>query len=252
MHKWDLRTLGRACLVLGAAWSGGGGDVRAANLVQDPQFEHVSSVGSWTGTAGAWMGGVAASASSTPSISPHGGDRMLQFLQTHPLDNELGLHESCEVHQIVDLHAFAAQIDAGWLFLEASTLFNRVVGPPDVEERIDRQFELSLRTFEHRPLTEMLWRRHDSPVATGPLHTVSLVSDSNVLTWELLDLVIPLPPRTRWAVMTVSAVEDVMNDNEVPEFSGHYADSASLRVIPEPARAAAGICIMVLLARRRG
>lgn len=226
--------------------------VRAANLVHDPHFQHAMPTGSWTTTAGVWMGDPAASAGATPTLSPHVGSRMLQFLQTYPQDSELGLNESCDVHQIVDLHGSSVGIDSGGLFLEARAFFNRVGAPLDVEERIDRQFDLSLRTFESLPLTELLWRRDGSPIATGPLYTVSLVSDGAEWTWESLELVIPLPPRTRWAVITLSAVEDALNDFEAPEFTGHYADAAWLRVIPEPASAVVGIGVCAMLTRRRG
>lgn len=252
MIPWQLRSMGAGFVVICVVAAAGEMQSRAANLIHDPHFEHTNPAGMWSATSGTWMGGISASAGLTPNITPHVGSRMLQFLQTHPLDNELGLHDSCDVHQIIDLHSLAVEIDAGELLVESGAFFNRVSAPLDVESMIDRRFDLSLRTFAGLPLTELLWRRDGSPVATGPLSTVSLVSDGNERTWESLDLVVPLPPLTRWVVLTLSAVEDVRNDHEAPEFTGHYADAAWLRVIPEPDCAVVGIGVCAMLTRRRG
>lgn len=101
MIPWQLRSMGAGFVVICVVAAAGEMQSRAANLIHDPHFEHTNPAGMWSATSGTWMGGISASAGLTPNITPHVGSRMLQFLQTHPLDNELGLHDSCDVHQIV-------------------------------------------------------------------------------------------------------------------------------------------------------
>lgn len=225
------------------------------NLVEDGQFTATRVHEGWQLKPGVWMTEQrVATVGATAGVTPSAGGRMLQFLATHAEASELGLSDTSMVHQVIDVTAYAEAIDHGHATVQAAVLVNRLADPPGVDSPYDRLFEVSVRGFLVPPVTRSLWFIDNSPVATSPLTSAFLLADGDTSTWERLSVFLFLPPGTRYLMLSVAAIEDVVNNTASPELHGHFADRAFLRVVvaPEPGGlvAACGLVGGWLLRRR--
>lgn len=62
-----------------------------------------------------------------------------------------------------------------------------------------------------------------------------MYSDPDPSTWEKVDISLSIPSNTTFLGIGILAEEDIYNDYSYPEFDGHFADCASITVIPESA-----------------
>ncbi len=80
-----------------------------------------------------------------------------------------------------------------------------------------------------------------------------IYSDSNPLTWEEIGFNLQLPTDTSFLVIKIQANKDIFNDYSYPEFDGHYADAASVDIVPEPGTLILiGTGCLILFRRRHG
>ena len=124
--------------------------------------------------------------------------------------------------QLVDLSPFDSAIAAGGVRATAGAWFNRVDGG----DLTDRRFDLRVMAFDGNPAdlpsrySANSWLAED----TAPLISVP---DS----WQRVEASMVLPPGTTHLLVEIYASEDVFNDGDGPEFSGHYADDISLMLV---------------------
>jgi hypothetical protein len=239
----SLRELGWTLLALGLTLAGcGGGDPQAGdtgepfresaqtlgavatggpsfgtNLLIDPSFNGRVELGGLPESRDSWRGDLCASVASENGIAPHTGAFMLKFHATGAVPSFGRL--TARQWQLVDLGPFASAIAAGGVRANAGAWFNRVAG----DELTDRRFDLRVMAFDGNPIdlparyAASSWLAED----TAPLISVS---DS----WQQVQAGMVLPPRTTYLLVEIYASEDVFNDGDGPEFSGHYADDVSL------------------------
>jgi hypothetical protein len=239
----SLRELGWTLLALGLTLAGcGGGDPQArdiggqvmegpqtlgaitagaasfgTNLLIDPSFEGRVELGDLPASPDSWRGDLCASVTSENGIAPHSGATMLKFQATGAVPSFSRL--TARQWQLVDLSPFASAITAGGVRANASAWFNRAVGG----ELTDRRFDLRVMAFDGNPAdlparyVASSWLAED----TAPLISVP---DS----WQQIQASMVLPPGATYLLVEIYASEDVFNDGDGPEFSGHYADDLSL------------------------
>ena len=131
---------------------------------------------------------------------------------------------SSQQWQIVDLSSRAEAIAAGTVRVDASAWFNRVAG----EELTDRRFDLRVLAFDGNPADLPARYAGASWIAQ---QTTTVISTANL--WQQAQANLVLPPATRYVLVEIYAYEDVFNDAESAEFTGHYADDISL-VLAQP------------------
>lgn len=186
-----------------------------------------------------WAGDLSHITGATLGITPHSGQRMLQFDGTTATGGSANTIGS-EVWQLVDVTHLAADIAAGKVFADFNYYANRVEDVPDALPTIDTLF--SSRIQAHTGAPTNFPANLTSPLATS---NSQLISDNDADTWQRTSTTLQLPAGTTYLAVRMAAVENVVNDS-VNEFAGHFADSACvhLRVIPEPATT---ILVMVAL-----
>ena len=176
-------------------------------------------------------------------IDPLSGSAMLQFLFSFNSGHAEGTTGS-EVHQLVDASAFAPNIAAGEALASASFYANRIAG----DSQTDTSFQVRLGAYAGIPA--------DFPTNAGNFiqrEIVEIFTDSDTNTWELVSVGMVLPTGTDYLAITILSHENIFNDTSGTEFDGHYADNASLTIIPEPSTGllvAAGL--LALASYRRG
>ena len=200
-----------------------------ANLLTNPSFE-TSEVtgGSFPTTFDDWSGDLSQIVTTENSINPFDGSHMLRFdgafIDT-TLDGEFG-----DVFQLVDMSPFSAIISTGLAVATGSAFFNRVAG----NSQTDTHFEVEIRAFDGIP-------SNFGGTASGLASNLGiLLSDADPDTWESAMVQLLLPVNTTHLLFKVAPFENIMDDEfGLPEFDGHYADSAFLSVtgpapVPEP------------------
>lgn len=193
-----------------------------------------------------WSGDASHITGPALGITPHSGQRMLQFDGTTPLGGSLARVGS-EVWQLVDVSHLSTQIAAGNVFADFEYYANRVFEEPDALPMVDTRFSARIQANAGSPAN------FPSNVNNFlSLSTTNLLSDNDEQSWQRLSASMQVPSGTTFLAVRVAAVENVFNDG-ANEFAGHFADSAcvNIRVIPEPAT----ICLFAVsccfLATRR-
>jgi hypothetical protein len=243
----SLRELGGTLLALGLTLAGcGGGDPQVrdggdqvnegpqtlgaitagaasfgTNLLIDPSFESRIELGDLPTAPTRWRGDLCVSVAAENGIAPHSGAAMLKFQATGPVPSFGRL--TARQWQLVDLSPFAGAIAAGGVRADAGAWFNRVVG----SERTDRRFDLRVMAFDGSPADLPARYAANSWLAEDTAPLIS-VPDS----WQQVQASMVLPPGTTYLLVEIYASEDVFNDGDGPEFSGHYADDMSLMLRP--------------------
>jgi hypothetical protein len=200
-----------------------GASAASAALVINPGFETLESTLGRPSSYGDWGDNVSQIVSAENGVTPRDGSRMLKFIATGPDGPDVGTGGS--VYQLLDLSSIAASIASGQALVTASAFFNRAFAGAET----DTQFVVSLTAYAGSPAG---FPAFPAPLATM---TVSLFSDGDALTWELLETSLLLPTDTTYVSLLLAAVENVVNETASPEFDGHYADSVvGIGQIPEP------------------
>jgi hypothetical protein len=206
---------------------------------------------------GYWRFDESLSVGAQQGITPHSGERMLQFVGSSRDVTQFGSASASEQIQLVDVSALAERIDAGEVRATASAWFARVVGCLDTDDA----FGVYLIAFDGEPATfaarwtngvnaavaqgvsrdlaDMTgvdgWLRHraSSFRHNDPADRISAAStpdeyDGDVFAWRRGEVIMEVPPQTRFLAVIMIALENVRNDTEFPELHGHYADDATL------------------------
>ena len=220
-----------------------GSAAATAALVTNPGFETPESTLGRPSSYGDWGDNVSQIVPAENGVTPHEGSRMLKFIATGPGGPDVGTGGT--VYQLLDLSGFAAAIASGQAQVTASAFFNRAFAGVVT----DTQFMIGLSAYAGSPAA---FPGFPVPLATV---TVSLFSDGDALTWELVETSLLLPVGTTYVSLMVAAVENVVNESASPEFDGHYADAAvGIGQIPEPSAClllVSGAAIVGLMRRAR-
>lgn len=195
----------------------------SGNLLADPGFESTRPAAAGVpAAAGRWQGDASETEVSGNrfGIAPHGGVAMQRFVATGAISSTNTV--AGQMWQLVDLRAWADRIDAGGVRADGRAWFNRVVG----HAATDRRFDLRLLAFDGAA-TEVPARY----AANTALAQRTVTLDSLALQWQRVDAQLALPVGTRWLLFEIYAFEDVRNDNDPPEFDGHFADDTELVLV---------------------
>lgn len=197
------------------------------NLVKHGDFGWWPSVSSgWPEGPGTWGGDVANIAGPEQGVRPAAGTRMLRFLYTSHAAHAKSSNTS-EVVQIVDLSPYQEIIGTGEATITASALFNRAADG----KKADTRFGVSIFAYSGK-MSEHTWLRENGEHLARSSGTV--VTDDDPATWQPAETVLKLPAGTDFVTVTISANENVHNDETGTEFSGHYADCVFVGVPAEP------------------
>jgi hypothetical protein len=187
------------------------------NLLIDPSFEGRVELGDLPVSPHSWRGDLCASVAAENGIAPHGGTAMLKFQASGVAPSFSRL--TARQWQLVDLRPFASVIAAGSVRANASAWFNRAAGG----ELTDRRFDLRVMAFDGNT-ADLPARYAASNWLTEDTAPLISVPDS----WQRVEASMVLPAGTTYILVEIYASEDVFNDGDGPEFSGHYADDVSL------------------------
>jgi len=194
----------------------------SANLVTNPGFETIESIGGAIPTSfGDWDTDIATIVTTESGIIPRSGDRMLRFDFSSPFGPGASTG-SCEIIQLIDVSAFAAEIAAGQAVAAVSFFANRVAG--DIQT--DTLFRMRIRAHSGDPA-------NFPSVLNTPIDdaTINVETDDDPNTWEIVSAELALPVNTDYLSVWTMAEENVFNDASAPEFDGHYADDVSLTIM---------------------
>lgn len=186
---------------------------------------------------GIWSGDRARVVEATLGITPADGHRMLEFIgtgndRTPPTQNLT----SSEQWQIVDLRKLKQEVVHNEWVAEVSARFNRVRG----DERTDTRFSVGLMAFAGDPKdADDAWENRQMEALARVSRSV--VTDDDPQTWQAGQCEMTIPREADYLLLHVSAVENMFNDPDHPEFAGHFVDRIlfKLRRLPVPALALA-------------
>ncbi len=202
----------------------GGGPVFGTNLLANPQFSAPVEVGGLPTVPGYWRGDQSGVVGAENSISPNSNPSMLKFIATGlvPSVNTA----TSQQWQLLDLRPYALEIATGRVRADARVWFNRLIGNAGTDTR----FELRVLAF---PGGEPTYPARAYPNNGWIASTTAAVNTTGNL-WEAASTELVLPTQTSFLLYEIYAVENVSNDG-ADEFSGHYADDASLilNLLPE-------------------
>ena len=199
----------------------------SANLVVNGGFEVYEDTDGPTPptTYGDWTWDDSEIVSASEGITPFEGNRMLQFRGASPMGASSSAN-TCTVAQLIDISSFTDLIASGNAIALVSGYFNRVVG----DEQTDTLMGVSLRAVTGSPSSFPSMYNDYIAYNSG-----SILSDSDILTWELIEFQLEIPVNTDYLALVISCGENIYNDGIYPEFDGHFADSISVQIVPEPA-----------------
>jgi hypothetical protein len=241
------RALGGMLLALGLALAGcGGGDAQmpvhgeqvkegaqalgavtagaslfGVNLLIAPSFEGRIEFGDLPTSPQHWRGDLCDAVASENGIAPRSGATMLKFQATGAVPSFSRL--TSRQWQLVNLGPYAQAIAKGGVRAKAGAWFNRVAGG----DQTDRRFDLRVMAFDGNPAELPARYAANSWLAED---TAPLISAPD--SWRQVEASVLLPPAATYLLVEIYASEDVFNDGDGPEFSGHYADDVSLVLVP--------------------
>lgn len=188
------------------------------NLLLNPAFSGPVLNGTVPGAPGNWTGDAAGVVPAELGITPRSGPTMLKFVYTGTAQSASALVSS-QQWQLIDVRQLAADIAAGRVRADAGIWFNRALGT----EATDRRFDLRIIAFDGEAST--VPARY---AASGWLAVQAVSVATAGEQWQQAQAGLVLPAGTTIVMVEVYAYEDVVNDTTGAEFSGHYADDASL------------------------
>ncbi len=191
------------------------------NLLLNPSFEESVTARVLPSAPGAWGGDYVESVAVPTGFPTVDGARVLRFVATGPTTSSTNTVAS-EVFQLVDLTHLAGDIDAGRIRIDGEVLFGRVDAPS-----VDRLFGIQLLAFDGPP--DQFATKFAAGAWLGRVRIDRTVTAA--ATWQGAAGSLTLPANTRYVALHLFAMEDVVNDGVgTPEFAGHYAEAAVLRV----------------------
>jgi hypothetical protein len=203
----------------------------SVNLLSNYSFETLENTsGGWpTSPTDVWKGDYSSIVTAENGIFPLDGAQMLKFLGT---DFESASSDGigCQVQQVVDLSSYKTVIETGSAILKASAYYNRITG----DSQTDTRFTLLISVWRGEP-DNYDWANWPTSPNLIMIKEAEIYSDNNPITWEVNTLKFTLSQDTDYIAIQLCAIENIYNDSLYPEFDGHYADFASVEVIPEPA-----------------
>lgn len=180
------------------------------NLLQNAGFDHSEESTAPTTHFRDW-GGDAARFVREESGVVAAGTEMLQFISTSADDT------TSDVNQYVDVSIYRDQIRTGYVRAELSADFNRV--GTDVA---DTGFAVTLAA-------------HNGTPASSPTHATAIdgemtpiETDGEAATWQTATVTLAVPFNAEFLQATLSAVKNATGELPGKDFSGHFADNASL------------------------
>ncbi len=180
----------------------------------DASFEDPASYHASGGYGvGYWSGDPATIVQAQDGITPLDGNSMLQFL-------DIDHGSSNDIWQLVDVTSLGSLLSSGEAVCTLSARFNRVAG----DGQTDTAFRVSVQAYSGELAS----------FPTGMLGEGKqyIYSDSDPATWELATADLLLPATTTFVAVGLRVKSDISDDLE---FDGHYADTISLTIVPEPA-----------------
>jgi len=212
-----------ACIF--AAIISGAEIARADNIVANPSFEtQASTLGSWPTGYGYWQGDESEIVTAENGITPRWKDRMLHFISTASAG--ASTYQASEVVQLLDVSGYSGLIASGNAEATGYAYFNRVAG----DSQTDTEFRLRLDAMSGA----LDGFRNDRAANLLDTKSTTSVTDADLSTWAYATIEFSLPSNTDYLAVTVMATENVFNDETGTEFDGHYADSVSIQIVPEP------------------
>lgn len=199
-------------------------------LVVNAGFETSETTGGgWPNSYGDWNGDYSAIVGATGGITPYEGSQMLQFKGT----SHYGAASStgCCVFQLVDTSSYSSLIASGNAVAKASTFFNRV----NTDSQTDTGFYVQIFAFDGLVSTFATRWEANGYSSAIVYSTTNFLTDDLSTTWEKVEGELAIPTTTTFLAISINASENIYNDYSYPEFDGHFADSASLQIVPEPA-----------------
>lgn len=204
------------------------------NLLSNHSFETIEETsGGWpTSPLDVWKGDWSSIVTAENGIVPYDGTQMLKFLGTDFTSDfqSGGGSVGCQVQQVIDLSSYKTLIETGNATLNASAYFNRVAG----DSQTDTRFTLSISVWKGEP-DNYDWANWPTSPNLILIEEAEIYSDNDPITWEVDTLEFALSQETDYVAIQICALENIYNDSSYPEFDGHYADFASVEVVPEPA-----------------
>ena len=188
------------------------------NLLINADFSAPVGIGPLPVTTGRWVGDVAAVLPVEQGVSPRSEPSMLSFIYTGTSPSASAL-QSSQQWQLVDVRSLATDIATGRVRADGSVWFNRALG----NEATDRRFDLRLIAFDGEAST--VAARYGT-AAWLAVQATSALTIANQ--WQQAQAALVLPPGTTYVLVEIYAYEDLVNEVTGFEFSGHYADDASL------------------------
>ncbi len=186
------------------------------NLLNNGGFEVNVGVGPLPAVTGMWQGDLV-----DRLATGRGVGTALRFLATGSTGGAVGLFSS-QQWQLVDLSAYATEIDAGQVEAHASVWFNRNMFNGPAEE--DNRFDLRVLPFPGTPAG------FPGAYATATnIAAASILTDADSDTWEEATVTTLLPVGTRYVAVEIYAFENV-SDDATQEFKASFADDASFSI----------------------
>lgn len=197
-----------------------------ASLLINGSFRYQISTPGQPTAPGNWQGDLVSVAFAEQGISPRSDPSMLKFVATSDRASVNTL--TSQQFQIADVSALRADIDAGRIRMDAGYYVNRVAG----DANTDTRFDIRVIVFGGLPQDlPALYANNSLWLAT---QTATVYSDADPETWEVAQTGFVLPTGATFVLVEIYAYEDKRNDGVTPEFEGHYADDAWLRVTRVP------------------
>ena len=167
---------------------------------------------------GYWSGQDYSLTTSTPTVIPANGPGMLEF------NNPAGTHGGdSEVWQLIDLRPYKKLLEGGQVEAKLTAQFNRNSGDADSGDK----FGLTLAAFHGSPAeSKALWAARQTDALA--LADKELVADGNPATWEPLEAVAKLPPKTDFVIVQIRALTP--KGHPGASLAGHFADLVDLRL----------------------
>ena len=211
-----------------------------ANLITNPGFEQTEGTFAYPLQYGDWSGDNSTIVSNSDGIDPYEGSQMLKFRYSGWESYAQAAFNS-QVYQLIDISAYSSLVAYGNAVVKASAYFNRVA----YDNETDTQFYVRIMALTGSPAG------FDASSNILDVITEYIETDLHLDTWEKGEAELSLPDNTTYVAICIAACENIYNDISGVEFDGHYADSVSLEIVPEPATIALLALGSVLIRRRR-
>ena len=195
-----------------------------ANLITNPGFEQTEGTFAYPLQYGDWSGDNSTIVSNSDGIDPYEGSQMLKFRYSG-WESRAQTSFSSEIYQLIDISAYSSLIASGNAVVKASAYFNRVA----YDNETDTQFHVRIMALTGSPA--------GFNASSNILDEITeyFETDSYLDTWEKGEAELRLPNNTTYVAICIAADENIYNDISGVEFDGHYTDSVSLEIVPEPA-----------------